>query len=146
MKNKISKIELTDYQPSEFNPKLKHFEIFGDNGLMNGRMICGSKSTYRTKYPDHMVIFNANVITKSNSKLWYGDLDINIDGDKLIKISKELGEHLYVLHEMDCRFGNEEDDIDEIIKRSSWSTEPDFKPNKPSGCWTFDKDGKPRRL
>ena len=148
-KNKIEKIdviELTQHQPSEFNPKLKYYEIFGDNGLMNGRMVCGSKSTYKNKYPDHMVIFNANIVIRSKGKIWCGDLDIDIDGDKLYKISKELGEHLYVLHEMDCRFGNEEDDINELIKRAMWSTDPDFKPNPPSGVWTFGKDGKSKRV
>jgi len=146
MKNKkIDVIELTEYQPSEFNPKLKDFEIFGKHGLMNGRMLSGSKSGYHDKYPDHLVIFNANIVTKSKGKVIYGDIDINKDIDTLKKISEELGEHLYVLYEMDCRFDTEKDDIKELIKNALWSTDPDFKPSRLGEYWTFDKNGKPKR-
>lgn len=82
--------------------------LFADKGFMTGRMIAGSKSTYLACYPNNNVIFNANIIMKSRGKIWYGDLDLTLDGEVLQKIASELGEPLYILREMDGRFENEE--------------------------------------
>lgn len=72
-----------------------------------GRMISGSKSGYRMRFPDNRPVFNANVCVESG-KIWYGDLDLTLDGDKLQGLANELGERVYVLYEMDARFENEE--------------------------------------
>ncbi|HRT03412.1 MAG TPA: hypothetical protein P5513_05690 [Candidatus Diapherotrites archaeon] len=93
--------------PSEFLVDGDLYKIFSDNGLRLGRMISGSKSWYSEKYPDHLVIFNANIITESRGKIWYGDLDITFEIEKLKKIAKILNEDLYVLYESDARFENE---------------------------------------
>jgi len=74
----------------------------------NGRMISGSKSGYHNRYPNHVAIFNANIIAKmpdgSIEKLWYGDVDITLD-ENAIKSAALDGEcELYVLREMDARF------------------------------------------
>ncbi len=90
-------------------------KIFEKNGLYIGRMVSGSKSGYLLKYPKNKVIFNANVITTSG-KVWYGDLDVTVSEDVLKKISKEIGEPLFILYEMDARFGSEERDITELAK------------------------------
>ena len=82
-------------------------DIFEKHGLNIARMLAWSKSRYREEYPDHVVVFNANVFTESSGKVWHGDLDLTKDGDKLSFISKEIGEPLYVLREMDGRFENE---------------------------------------
>lgn len=73
---------------------------------MHGKMISSSKSGYRSRNPKHLVIFNANVCTESD-KIWFGDLDITLDKNKLSKLAQELGEDIYVLYEMDGRFENE---------------------------------------
>lgn len=72
-----------------------------------GRMICASKGQYRYDNPRNVVLFNANLCTNED-KLWYGDVDITVEADKLKKIASELNEVLYVLREMDGRFENEE--------------------------------------
>jgi hypothetical protein len=82
-------------------------DIFEKHGLRIARMLGWSKSRYREENPDHVVVFNANVFTESSGKVWHGDLDLTKDGDVLKSISKEIGESLYVLYEMDGRFGNE---------------------------------------
>jgi len=74
-------------------------EILG----IRGRMISGSKSTYRKAYKDHLVVFNANVCT-SNGKIWYGDLDITLDAERLQKLADTLNTIIYVLYESDGRF------------------------------------------
>ena len=74
----------------------------------NGKMISYSKSTYREKYADHLVIFNANLCTK-NKKIWYGDLDITLEKSNLSTVAVALGMDLYVLRELDGRFENEAD-------------------------------------
>jgi hypothetical protein len=74
----------------------------------NGKMISGSKSGYRDNHPDNLVVFNANVCV-GLEKVWYGDLDITLSKDTLINLSKELGDVVFVLYEMDGRFGYESD-------------------------------------
>jgi hypothetical protein len=98
--------------PSEFRSDGDIYKLFADNNLRIGRMISGSKSSYREKYPDHVVVFNANIITESRNKIFYGDLDLNLDIDNLTNVAKSLGEPLYVLREMDGRFENENKDFE----------------------------------
>jgi hypothetical protein len=93
--------------PSEFLSDGDLYKLFIDNGLMMGRMISGSKSGYRERYPDNLVVFNANIATKSRGKIWYGDLDVTLDYEKLASVAEALKEDLFVLYEMDGRFENE---------------------------------------
>lgn len=68
-----------------------------------GRLISGSKSDYIRNNPTHLVIFNSNICT-INEKIWFGDIDINLDKEELINLSQELNEDIYILYEMDGRF------------------------------------------
>lgn len=73
-----------------------------------GRMISGSKSGYHNKYPNHIVIFNANLCTESEGKIWFGDLDLTLDKEHLSELAVALNQDLYVLRELDARFENED--------------------------------------
>lgn len=95
---------------------------FKENGLNAGRMMSYSKSKYKEENPNSICCFNANVLTLNNGKVWWGDLDITKDGDKLQKISEEIGEVLYVLREMDYRFENENDNVDKAISKAIFKT------------------------
>jgi hypothetical protein len=74
---------------------------------MNGRMISGSKSGYCNKYPKNIAVFNANVCTKKEGKIWYGDIDVTLSREGLSELSRSLETDVYVLFEMDARFENE---------------------------------------
>jgi hypothetical protein len=100
----------------------EQFNILEKYGFNLARMIAGSKSSYWGKYPDHLIYFNANIITKSHGKIWHGDLNLTLDGDKLKIVAEEIGEPIYVLYEMDARFGEENLPTDKLIKRAKWST------------------------
>ena len=76
--------------------------------FIQGRMISGSKSAYSAAHPDNVVVFNANIVTANGRKVWYGDLDLTLDKEELIKLSIQMDETLHVLREHDGRFGNEE--------------------------------------
>jgi len=117
MKN-VKVVKLEGYMPSEFSAEESVERIFAENGLMIGRMITGSKSGYREIYPDHEVVFNANIVTESRGKCWFGDLDFFDDSNKLQEIAKILKEPLYVLCEMDARFGNENKPIEFYKERA----------------------------
>jgi hypothetical protein len=91
-------------------------EIFKENGLSNGRMISATKSGYRKQYPDNEVYFNANVFTLGGGKIWYGDLDLDRDMEKLQSAAESLGKDLFILKESDGRFGREKLSDVEIIK------------------------------
>lgn len=67
----------------------------------------GSKTTYRFNNPFNVVVFNANVCTKTAGKIWHGDLDITKSLPKLKKLAKELNEQIYVIYEMGARFETE---------------------------------------
>jgi calcineurin-like phosphoesterase family protein len=92
--------------------------FFYDQDLIEGRIISGSKSGYRTEFPDHVVIFNANIVIRSKGKIWYGDLDLTLEEDKLKSISEKFGEPLYILYEMDGRFEHENDSPEQLIKKA----------------------------
>jgi hypothetical protein len=106
--------------PSEFKEEKYFYNIFKENGLLMGRMISGSKSYYRERFPKHLVIFNANIIIINDKKVWHGDLDITIDENKLKNVAKILNQDLYILYEYDARFGNEDKPIDELIKKAAY--------------------------
>ena len=118
--------------PSDFKPDVlvegiqQHFESHGFN---ISRMICGSKSIYRKEHPKDLAIFNANVFMKDVGKVWYGDLNLTQDYMILKSIAESLDTTLYVLWEMDARFGKEKKPIDELIKKAAWNT-TEVKPTK----------------
>ena len=86
---------------------------------MPGRMVAGSKSGYCSKFPRNLVVFNSNLCT-SHEKIWYGDIDITKDRQKLREVSESLGMEIYVLYEMDGRFENENDPkIDRFVYKIS---------------------------
>jgi len=116
--------------PSGFDhSKVKEYvKIFEKHGLIISRMISGSKSAYHNRYPDHLVIFNANVIIKSIGKIWYGDLDLTFDATTLKQIADMVGEPLYILYETEARFGNEDRSIEKLIEKSVWSTNCTWEP------------------
>ncbi len=86
-----------------------------------GRMMSGSKSGYHHLFPRNIAVFNSNVCTEKG-KIWYGDLDITEDEEKLKNLAKLLGTKLYVLYESDGRFDNEESPK---VERAIYSTDGD---------------------
>lgn len=71
--------------------------------LRCGRMIAATKSSPK----GHICVWNANLCTKSKGKFWYGDLDLTKDIKQLKLAASEQAEDVFVLCEMDARFGNE---------------------------------------
>ena len=104
---KFKFLQLTGFWPSEFKSKPDYEAIFIRHQLHMGRMVGGSKSGYYDKHPDNVVVFNANIVTKKSGKIWYGDLDITLDFDKLKDVADETKEDLYILREYDGMFNNE---------------------------------------
>ena len=82
-------------------------------------MISGSKIPPKGE----ICVWNANIISRSNGKIWFGDLNLTKDGKALKLIATELGEPLYVLREHDARFGTETKPIEELIEKAVWSTQ-----------------------
>jgi len=97
---------------------MKILDELEKNGFFMGRMITGSKSFYMQKYPGHDVYFNANIIMEEYGKIWYGDLDLTIDFDKLYDIAKNNNVTLYILRELDARFSNENSPFETLIKKA----------------------------
>ena len=99
--------------------------VFEKHNFYNGRMISGSKSGYRRRYPNHDIIFNANIFTQ-NGKEFHGDLDLTKDNLPLQRICNELGEEMIVLSEMLGRFGAEDRPYEEL----KTDAHAKFLPNK----------------
>jgi hypothetical protein len=99
-------IHLTEFMPSEFKPPSLEETKLADEILGPcGRLLSASKSGYRKRHPNNNVIFNANIGT--DVKLWYGDIDLTIESDRIQNLANFLGKRVYVLYEMDWRFKNE---------------------------------------
>jgi hypothetical protein len=64
-----------------------------------GRLISFSKSSYRNDHPANIIAFNASIFTKSNGRIWYGDLDITLDEEDLKQLAVQINETVYVLRE-----------------------------------------------
>lgn len=98
--------------PSDYKHKESVPEYFCEKilGLM-GRMVCGSKSIYAYDNPKNVVVFNANIATEKDGKVWQGDLDLTLDHKKLIELNKKIGK-FYVFYESDLIFGKEHEKID----------------------------------
>lgn len=114
--------------PSEYVPTLDQErigKIFDKNGLHISRMIGFSKSQYREANPYHEIYFNANIITINYGKVWHGDLDVDLDKEKLIAIAKKIKEPLFILYEHDARFENENRPIKEFIDAARCTINPD---------------------
>ena len=92
-------------------------EIFDKHNLIIGRMVGGSKTLYMREHPTHEVIFNSNIFSTSG-KLWWGDLNLTLDGEKIQAIADELGVCLFVLREMDGRFENESLTLEEMAVKA----------------------------
>jgi prolyl oligopeptidase PreP (S9A serine peptidase family) len=91
---------------------------FRDENLLAGRLISYSKSSYREKNPDNEVYFNANIFVLGEGKVWYGDIDVTKDREKLERIASASGNDLFILREFDGRFENEDLKDPEIITKS----------------------------
>lgn len=93
-------------------------EEFEKRKLYCGRMVSGSK-----RAPEgQRCVWNANVVTKSGGKVWFGDLNLTKEGGLLKEIAAEAGEPLYVLRELDCRFETASDPVDVLIGKAVWNT------------------------
>lgn len=100
-------------------------ELFNTKGLYCGRMISGNKNSPK----GCTCVFNANVISPSLGKIWYGDLNLTKEGKKLKEIAEKMGETLYVLREHACRFEHENDPIPVLISNAVWNTTLDVVTN-----------------
>jgi len=86
----------------------KKIKAFENAGFYFGRMISGSKSLYANRFPDHQIVFNARIydpetyekeksgkikdfFAGQNIEIWYGDLDLTQDGEKLKEIANKIG-------------------------------------------------------
>jgi hypothetical protein len=97
-------------------------QVFKNHKLYCGQMISGSKQSPK----GHVCVWNANIITRKLGKIWYGDLDLTKSESVLKEIALEIGEPIYVLREMDCRFGTERDSVEILISKAVWSSDKGF--------------------
>lgn len=96
-------------------------KVLESHGFHQGRMI----SPYKEAPKGHLAIWNANIVTWTHKKVWYGDLDLTKEGTELKKVATQIKEPLYILYEMDARFGEENRPIEHLIGKAAWSTEKD---------------------
>jgi hypothetical protein len=92
--------------------------LMREQSLFMGRMISGGKQSPK----GCRCVWNANLVSPTQGKVWYGDLNLTREGDKLKMVSIAAGETLYVLREMDCRFEHENDPIEVLIENAVWNT------------------------
>jgi LmbE family N-acetylglucosaminyl deacetylase len=113
-------------------------------GLPNGRMISWSKSNYRKNHPDHFAVFNGTIADVSGAGLWWGDLDLTVDEERLVQLAAALETTLYVFYEGDWpRFGAESTVAD--LPRASFVVRPTGEVEVPDRLSSYAiRDGKGR--
>jgi len=125
---KFETIKLEGLYPSDFKLTVSAREVqqfFEAHGFYSARMIGGSKSFYLQEHKDDLVVFNANVLMLEYGKVWYGDLNLTQDHIILKSIAKSINSPLYILREMDARFGEEMKSIADLIEKAVWNTTED---------------------
>lgn len=74
---------------------------------LSGTLLSSSKTHYRNQYPNHLILFNSNIFTIWNglkTKIWWGDLNVNLSKDILTSLSSYFNLPLYCLYESDGRW------------------------------------------
>ena len=138
---KFETIILEGPYPSDFEPTVSAREVqqfFEAHGFYLSRMIAGAKWEYTEKHPKDLVVFNANIVMPGYGKVWYGDLNLTEDCETLKNIANSINAPLYILWEMDGRFGEETKSIADLIEKSVWDTTED----KPDLEWYKKKKNK----
>ena len=136
-------IHLTGEYPSDFKPSMsvmeiqKHFDAFK---FYDGRMIGGAKWEYQKAHEGDLVVFNANILMSGYGKVWYGDLNLTEDYKVLKNIGITLNSTLYILWEMDARFGEESRPLNELLDKAVWNT--NIKENPTSDWYKKQMDKK----
>lgn len=93
-----------------------------------GRMISGSRTGYRDRHPDHLLVFNATVCA-GPCKIWDGDLDLTLDEPTLLELAERTGQVIHVLHESDGRFTyKDQPRIDEAVFSAAATGHTSFDP------------------
>jgi len=111
-----------------------------------GRMISGSKSSFRSHFPTHVSIFNANIFVIEDGKpvkVWHGDLDLTVDEPRLVQIASVCEQALIVLHEGDGRFGGR--DREPLLDNIPLRIEPDGSTVFDESSYCRARDGSLRR-
>lgn len=75
-------------------------EILGEHG----RLLSWSKSAYRNEHPEDEVLFNACVFSEDGLLIWFGDLNLTLEADRLQRLADRLGRAIYVTPELPYRF------------------------------------------
>ena len=138
---KFETIKLEGPYPSDFEPTVSAREVqqfFEAHGFYLSRMIARAKWEYTEKHPKDLVVFNANIVMPGYGKVWYGDLNLTEDCETLKNIANSINAPLYILWEMDGRFGEETKSIADLIEKAVWNTTED----KPDLEWYKKKKNK----
>lgn len=91
--------------PSEFISEVSYVTLEIERILgQRGRLVDSSKTCYTQKHPNNIVLFNANIFFDITGKVWYGDIDLTLDLDKLREIARKFKTDVVILGEHDGRF------------------------------------------
>lgn len=64
---------------------------------LSGKSITFDPKAYMTSYPDKIVVFKSNIFTKNGSMIWFGDINITDNQEKLLELSSDLGTTIYIM-------------------------------------------------
>lgn len=95
---------------SRNNSYIMEFGESEENAFFAGRMISISKSMYKGN-----AVFNANLFTEEDGKLWHGDIDLDKDKSILLSLSREIGKSIYLLRESDGVFFKGDVDLSKAV-------------------------------
>lgn len=109
IEDRLKKLEEESNKPSPF-PMLpdEKYNVIKKKLGCSGCMLSGSKRAPKNKEgKEHLVVWNANLLLPTYGKVWFGDIDITKSESILKEIALALDTEVYILREMDARFGKE---------------------------------------
>ena len=82
-----------------------------------GRKMAPSYPHYFAAHPDNIIIRRANILTKEQGRIWWGDLDLTLEMDDLKQLAKDINQEIWILREMDVSLRGREPDWDSFVFR-----------------------------
>jgi hypothetical protein len=80
------------------------FKLFTAKDLYLGRKLTYDQATYEKEHRQRKPVFDVAICNLAGDAIWWGDLELSIDSEKIQNISEELGMYLFVIPQKFLRY------------------------------------------
>lgn len=80
------------------------FKLFTAKDLYLGRKLTYDQATYASEHRQRKPVFDVAICDLEGNAIWWGDLEMAVDTDKIQAISEEIGKYLFVIPQKFLRY------------------------------------------